>query len=433
MTRARETAIGVIHRLRDAGHVAWLAGGCVRDELLGRRPTDYDVATDARPERVRSLFRRTNEVGAAFGVVLVRESGVTIEVTTFRREGAYSDTRRPDEIEYADAESDARRRDFTINALFLDPLAEPGPFEQERSVAGRVIDYVGGVDDLDRRLIRAVGDPEARLAEDHLRALRAARFAARLGFAIDDGAADAIRRHAQSLTGVSRERIGDEIRRMLTDPTRAAAAHLIEALGLDAPALTEPAMGPRTAHDPLLLASLPAESDYPLALAAWSLERTVRSLRPAVADPAHPDIAEALARIPARWRRALCLANDAHGALARTLHILIAQAQEWPRLGVAGRKKLAADPRFEGALRLFEACQPDRARALADDVERLRGDGVGLAPDPYLSGDALIALGFVPGPALGAALGDLYDRQLAGDLVSVDDARRAAEQLLQGR
>lgn len=428
MTRARQTAVAVVRRLGEAGHIAYLAGGCVRDELLGRRPSDYDVATDATPDRVRALFPRTNEVGAAFGVVLVRESRVTIEVTTFRREGAYSDKRRPDDVQFADAESDARRRDFTINALFLDPLAEPGPNERARGVRGRVIDYVGGVGDLDRRVVRAVGDPDDRLSEDHLRALRAARFSARLGFALDDATAAAVRRHARSLTGVSRERIGEEFRRMLSHPTRAAAAHLVEALGLDEPALGEPALGARGAHDPVVLGGLPAEVGYATALAAWALERAAR--RCGALDLTNPAVADILHDTPARWRSALCLPNETRDALAETLRLAQTLPREWPGLGTPGRKRAAAGTHFRDALRLLEITNPECARAIAEDADRLATDGIGLAPEPILTGDDLIAMGMTPGPALGSALRDLYDRQLAGEIRTPDQARRAARRLL---
>ncbi|MEO1128103.1 MAG: CCA tRNA nucleotidyltransferase [Planctomycetota bacterium] len=233
----REAATEIVRRLTEAGHVAYFAGGCVRDELLGRAPEDYDVATDAPPERISALFRRTREVGRAFGVVLVRKNQIWVEVATFRVEHGYSDGRRPDAVTFCNAEQDALRRDFTINALFIDPLDtgdRPG---------GRVIDHVQGLADLDARMVRAVGDPEARLAEDNLRALRAVRFASRLRFALDVGTAEAVRRHATELAGVSRERIGDELRRMFGHAQRADAASYMHALGLDGPTLDEPAMG----------------------------------------------------------------------------------------------------------------------------------------------------------------------------------------------
>ncbi len=208
----REAAVEVVRRLSEAGYTAYFAGGCVRDRLMGLEPTDYDVASDARPEQVGALFGGAHRVGESFGVMLVSAMGHQIEVATFRSDGFYSDGRRPDTVTFSDAGHDARRRDFTINGLFEDPLS------------GRVIDFVGGQADLEARLIKAIGDPEARLAEDRLRMLRAVRFAARFSFAIDAATAEAIRGGAEDLGRISRERIGQEVRRMLTDRNRAVAA-----------------------------------------------------------------------------------------------------------------------------------------------------------------------------------------------------------------
>ncbi|VAX42094.1 CCA tRNA nucleotidyltransferase, partial [hydrothermal vent metagenome] len=275
-TQARNAATAIVRTLRGKGHTAYFAGGCVRDALLGAEPVDFDVATSARPEQVQALFRQTAAVGASFGVVLVKERGVMVEVATFRSDGPYSDKRRPDHVEFADAEHDAQRRDFTINALFLDPLAgdaekspvcaqkscPPSPGLQsggaseehradqtdrpptevggsEMEGASGIIDFVGGLDDLRAGCIRAVGDPAQRLAEDHLRALRAVRFAARYGFEIEPRTAAAIRAHATDLAGVSCERIGEEFRRMMAHPSRAQAAELLGELGLDGVLLGE--------------------------------------------------------------------------------------------------------------------------------------------------------------------------------------------------
>src|SRR4029453_2152905 len=172
MTDRRQLATDVVRRLRVAGHEAYLAGGCVRDRLLGREPLDYDVATSAPPDGVPRLFRRTVPVGVQFGVFLVVERGVRFEVATFRSDDAYVDGRRPSAVRFGSAREDAARRDFALNALFEDPLT------------GEVLDFVGGIADLRGGLIRAIGDPRARLAEGPLRMLRAVRFAARLGFAI---------------------------------------------------------------------------------------------------------------------------------------------------------------------------------------------------------------------------------------------------------
>ncbi len=200
--RNREFAGEVVSRLKQAGHQALWAGGCVRDYLLGRVPKDYDVATDARPEEVRQIFghRRTLAVGASFGVIVVRgPRGVAdVEVATFRTEGPYLDGRRPESVTFATPEEDAKRRDFTINGMFFDPLAQ------------QVLDYVGGERDLGAGIVRAIGDPHDRVREDKLRMLRAVRFAANLDFELDPITASAVREMADQLTVVSAERITQE-------------------------------------------------------------------------------------------------------------------------------------------------------------------------------------------------------------------------------
>ena len=220
--------------------MAYFAGGCVRDLLLGLEPKDWDVATDAPPRRVRELFSNTQAVGAAFGVILVKHGRSVVEVATFRAEGKYSDGRRPDSVEFTDAREDARRRDFTINGLFLDPETKektehptsniqlstsnaPGGDQARQECLphhGTVIDYVGGVGDIRSKTLRAIGDAGRRLSEDYLRLLRAVRFAARFGLRIEDQTGKAIRINAPRLKGISPERIADELRGMMTAATR---------------------------------------------------------------------------------------------------------------------------------------------------------------------------------------------------------------------
>lgn len=228
----REFAVAVVRRLREAGHEALWAGGCVRDELLGLVPTDYDVATDARPERVRKLFRRTVAVGASFGVIEVlgprTESGLLkVQVATFRSDVSYSDGRHPDAVVFSSARDDALRRDFTINGMFFDPLE------------GRLLDFVGGQEDLQARVLRAIGDPVARFTEDKLRILRAVRFASRFELRIDPATREAVQTMAPALTIVSAERIADELRRLLVDPHRARGMDLLYDTGLAAVILPE--------------------------------------------------------------------------------------------------------------------------------------------------------------------------------------------------
>lgn len=221
-----EGARRVARTLREAGHEAYFAGGCVRDLLLQRAPKDFDVATDARPEQIEKLFRRTLMIGAAFGVVQVRLGGHGYEVATYRRDAEYTDGRRPETVHYSTSkEEDVERRDFTINALLMDPETR------------EVIDLVGGKADLVARQVRAVGDPEARFAEDRLRMLRAVRFATRFDFDIEPKTAEAIRRHARNLGAVSRERVLHELEQIFTSDHPGPGLLRLEALGLAQPAL----------------------------------------------------------------------------------------------------------------------------------------------------------------------------------------------------
>lgn len=418
---AREAATRVVQTLQTRGHIAYFAGGCVRDALLGLHPTDFDIATDATPDQLRVLFPRTAEVGAAFGVVLVHEAGATVEVATFRSDGTYTDKRRPDRVHFSDPNHDAQRRDFTINALFLDPLAPPDPLPQlpKHELPGKVIDLVGGVNDLTRRVLRAVGDPDQRLAEDHLRALRAVRFAARLDFTLDPATAQACTRHAGGLAGVSRERIGEELRRMLLHPRRATAIHLLETLALDAPVLQEP-----TQVTPLrLLAGLPPEADVAASLSAWFLDRQWTAAPESFPDP------EASAATRARWRKALNLSNLEHEDLCAVLACAHALANTWDALGVAARKRLVARRGFTRSLWLIGAWSPTRLSRLSAEISTLREDGVGVSPDPILNGDELVALGWRPGPAFKRILESVYDAQLEGRIRTRQEAVELAERL----
>jgi poly(A) polymerase len=427
---ARQVATDVVRRLRDAGHTAYFAGGCVRDALLNLRPTDFDIATDATPAVVRTLFRSTDEVGAAFGVVLVHQkvdapSGarerVTVEVATFRSDGPYTDARRPDSVSFSDPQSDAARRDFTINALFLDPLAEPEPGAGGGGAGGRVIDFVHGLDDLNARILRAVGDPAKRLAEDHLRALRAVRFAARLSFTLDLATAEAIRRDAAELRGVSRERIGDELRRMLGHPSRAAALMLLQQLTLDGPVLNEPS---REASLPTVN-SLAAKPDQPispmLGLAAWCLDR---------AGAAHAGLGEeAVAELRSRFRSALCLSNDEGEELKGLLtghHYLV---RAWSAASIARRKRWGASAWFGGAMALASHAHADLCQQIRSDSIKMQTDGIGLNPPPLVTGDDLSAAGMKPGPAFRRILDGVYDAQLEGQITNRDQAMELAARL----
>jgi poly(A) polymerase len=403
-TRADATA--VVRRLRDAGHVAYFAGGCVRDLLLGREPKDYDVATDAPPQRVRQLFHNTQAVGAAFGVILVRLGGSVVEVATFRTDGTYTDGRRPDTVTFATAEEDARRRDFTINGLFMDPLD-----------GDRVIDFVGGRADLDAKLIRAIGNPDERFAEDHLRLLRAVRFAARLGFTIEPATADAIRRHAGELPRISPERIADELRRM---PLRSTAEHepsgyrLIYEYRL-APVLFRfmPGGPPSPYMDPLTWTGIQTAKSFGAALATvalgcqWDSGGRPDDVRSWLTRPAVDRAVQAM-------RRMLSISNDELAVMTGTLLGLGGLLAD-PEPTVAQLKRFLRTPTSRSARDLASALKFWRLHeARIDHIETKLRDWspADCCPPPLVTGDDLTAAGAVPGPAFKRALDAAYDAQL---------------------
>lgn len=395
-----QAACHIVRALKGAGHEAVLAGGCVRDRLLGIVPKDYDVATSATPEQVKAVFPGSKGVGEAFAVVLVRHEEVVTEVATFRKDGPYADGRRPDYVELATMEEDAARRDFTINGLFEDPDGEE---------ASKVIDFHDGVADLKKhRCVRAIGDPAARIAEDRLRMLRAVRFAARFGFHIEAATKQAIVKHAPELGAVSRERVGGEVVMMLGHQARAQAAGMLQELGLDVAIL-----GSAAPSDFPRLASLSPEASDAAALAAWALDRGMSG-----------DVAGTL-------RDALRLSNGTEDAIRDALGLLPRLMAEWSAAGVAAKKRMANHPGYQAAWWLLETTSPESAQAIAAEVADL-AQGIGLAPVPLLSGDDLIAAGHRPGPHFAVALDAAYDAQLAGCISSLEDAMAIAERTFRG-
>jgi len=390
----RTVAVGVAADLQSAGFTAWFAGGCVRDEMLGLQPKDFDIATDATPEQVLAVFPRARAIGVSFGVMLVNRHGVSIEVATFREEGHYSDHRRPDSVHFTDAKHDAMRRDFTINGLFQDP------------VTGECHDFVGGRADLEAGILRAIGDPAARFEEDHLRMLRAMRFVACLGVQLDTQTEAAIALHSSELSGVSRERIGEELRRLLQCGGRMVGIQLFERLGLGAAVFGSAAGSSsfprldRVGWEPAAL------------LAAWALDR----------EGGVVDIDQCVTL----WRQQLLLSNeqrDGMRAYLSTHETLF----EWDAMGVAARKRLAASQWCEAALRMVEAIDGPRAAAVRGDIESLAATG--LNPPRILSGDALLADGMPSGPTFGDVLEQVYDAQLEGRVETVDEALQLARKL----
>ena len=412
----RGAAERIVRELRKRGYVAYFAGGCVRDMLLGIEPKDYDVATDASPDMVKEVFGNTKLVGEAFGVVRVRlmRPLCEIEVATFRTEGAYSDGRRPDEVHFTDAEHDAQRRDFTINGLFYDPMTR------------KVIDYVGGRADIERKIIRAIGQAEDRFSEDYLRMLRAVRFAARLGWEMDQATMEAIKRHAKKLERISRERIGMEVVMMMAPCPgqggggRAEAAGWMQRLGLDKPTLNESACD----RPVKTLVALAGDADAVTALAAWAMDRHLDE---------QGELAERLTRmrvvqIARRWRKALVLSNEQIGGLLDRL-MGLAELARWDTMTVAMRKRLLGREEWEAIEQLATAQGEMDMRKLRRQAKALRADAVGVNPKPLVTGDDLVGGGMEPGPAFKRILDAVYDAQLEGRVKNKRQAMKMAADL----
>lgn len=402
----REFALEVVEKLRAAGFEALWAGGCVRDQLLGIRPKDYDVATSARPDQIRELFghKRTLAIGASFGVITVlgRRPQGQIEVATFRTDAAYSDGRHPDSVTFSTAEHDAERRDFTINGLFFDP------------VAGEVVDYVGGRADLDRKLIRAIGDPRLRLTEDKLRMLRAVRFAATFGFAIEAATLDAIRAMAPEVTTVSAERIGAEIRRMLIDPRRAVALELL--------------------RESKLLPQVLPELDRVDATAWADTRRVLENLQ-------EPTLAMTLAALLLH-----VVDEKAAGAIGRRLRYTNREIERttwllenlavirdapnifWPRL-----QRVLVHDGAEELVALYEAIAGPGDAALAFVRERLSWPAEKLNPPPLIDGSDLIRHGLAPSPEFARLLEAVRDAQLRGEIETTAGAMTLVQRILDGQ
>ena len=412
--------------MRARGFAAYMAGGCVRDKLLGVEPKDFDVATSARATDVQRLFAHTVPVGAQFGVVLVMGDGNPVEVATFRSDGIYLDGRHPVNVRFSDAREDALRRDFTINGMFYDPVSE------------QVIDYVGGQQDLATGIIRAIGDPHARLAEDRLRMLRAIRLAARLGFALAPETFAAIQELAQTIVDIAWERIGDEIIKILTEGEAKRAFALLSESGLLQAILPEietmrgveqsPDFHPEGdvfVHTLLLLDKLAHPSET-LALGAL-LHDVAKPLCRARKDEritfyGHCEkgaemaiaICQRLKRSRATWERVVYLVKN---------HLRLLSA---PEMRSATLKRFL---REEGIAELLELARIDALSSSGDlrPYEFCRDQLVELGPEQIvpprlLSGHDLIALGLAPGPRFKEILAAVEDAQLEGRLLTREDA-----------
>ena len=415
----RATAQTLVARLQQQGHETYWAGGCVRDQLLGQTPCDYDIATSATPDQVLKIFPKANAVGKSFGVVIVNAGNFLFEIAAFREDLGYSDGRHPDAIVFTTAAEDARRRDFTINAMFWDPVSET------------LYDFVQGQQDLTNRLIRAVGDPKLRFQEDHLRMLRAVRFAHRLDFTIEPATADAIQTQAHALQAISPERIRDELTRILTESHHPGkAVWTLEKLGLLQTFLPEvsalqhqpqpPEFHPEgdvLTHTLMMLDNMQQRTP---ALAYAVLLHDIAKPATATYDGdrirfhGHAEKGAIMAeQILRRLRMSNALIEEVCCCVKRHMRFMEVQNMRKSTL-----RRMVGNPYFPTEMELHRldccACHGmlDNYQFLEQQIRAFEREPV--LPDPWIRGDDLIQMGLKPGPRFGKILKQAYDQQLEG-------------------
>jgi len=422
----KKKAIAVVKRLREAGYESYLAGGCVRDMLLGKSPQDYDITTNAQPENIRELFSQTIPVGAQFGVMLVILDGEQFEVAAFRHDGPYLDGRHPTDVRYGTLEEDILRRDFTVNGMVYDPIAD------------RIIDIVEGRKDLDGRTIRAIGNPYERFEEDRLRMIRAVRFAASLGFTIEERTFEAIRQLAKTVTDISWERIGEEITRILTEGGARKGFELLDATDLLQALVPEiEAMkgveqspdyhpeGDVFQHTMLLLNHLERPSEtlaYGCLLHDVAKPLCVRRDGDRLTFYGHTEkgaevaeeILKRLKRSRATWERVAYLVHN-HLRHTQAPNMRLSTLKRF--LGEEGIDELLELARIDalssnGNLEYYEFCKNKQSELKAEEIH----------PEPFLRGRDLIAMGFHPGPIFQKILRQVEESQLGGELNSREEA-----------
>ncbi len=398
----KRAAITVIKQLHHNGFKALLAGGCVRDMLLGRPASDYDVATNAHPKDTIKIFQRTLKVGAKFGVVIVLVRDRQVEVATFRTETGYADGRHPGTVEFSSAAEDASRRDFTINGMFFDPLQK------------QVLDYVGGQDDLKKKIVRTIGKPTERFGEDYLRMLRAVRFSTQLGFVIEPSTWSAICSNAKKIKKISGERIAIELEGILTHPNRAAGVSMLLESGLTGAIFA--GFSPEQAEFGIsVLGQLRKQVDFALALACL--------------------FAGCEMKFAIEKCHVLKLSRNQY----KHIKFLLAHRGRLldEQMSLADLKKILAEPYFWNLYELQRAIQKatiggrKSIQSLIELRRRIKALGdIELRPKPLLNGHDLIRLGAVPGPGLGQLAEEMYIAQLEGTLQTAEQARQWAQKWL---
>ena len=435
---SRETAVEIVRRLQTAGFAAFWVGGCVRDFFLGREPQDYDIATDARPEQIEKLFKRTIAVGRKFGVMIVVEDKHQFQVATFRAESDYKDGRRPTKVVFSSAEADAQRRDFTVNGLFYDPVTE------------KLHDWVGGEKDLRAKIIRTIGSPDERFAEDHLRLLRAVRFAAQLGFEIEPQTFAALKANAPRIKNISAERIRDELIKLFSPLHAARGLVLLSDSGLLEPVLPELAAtifceqspdyhpeGSVFEHIRLMLEKLPsnAAESLPWTVILHDIGKPVTAERDpqtsAIHFYEHEKIGAAMAeKILQRLRFPKKQIEEIVACVRQHM-----QFKDVRQMRKATLRRLLMRETFPLELELHRLdClgshgQLDLYEFLLAQAEELKKKPA-IRP-PLLTGNDLIKLGMKPGPAMGVLLAEIREKQLQDELKTPRQACAWAKKQIQ--
>ena len=443
MDAKRQAAVDIVRRLRAEGFQAYLVGGCVRDLVMGREPKDYDVATDATPDAVVRLYPESLTVGAQFGVVLVPREAGDVEVATFRSDGRYTDGRHPDQVRYSKAaEEDVRRRDFTINGLLYDPLAAPAaapaaPTESLAAATNGVLDYVGGLADIQGRRIRTIGDPTERFSEDRLRMLRAVRFTVRFGFSLDPAALKAIRELAPEIHDVSAERVRDEIVKILTEGDPRRGFELLDEAGLLKEVLPEikalqgvqqpPEFHPEGdvwTHTLMMLEGL--HNPTPTLALGVLLHDVGKpptfSVRERIRFDNHVEVGARMAEDILKRLRFPSRETERVVELVR--HHL--RFKDFPQMRRSTQLRFLRLPGFDEHLELHrldclsshrDLTNYELARRMLEETPPQE-----IKPAPLVRGDDLIAKGYEPGPLFKQILQTVEDAQLEGRVRSREDA-----------
>jgi len=391
----KKTAIKVIKKLRSNGFEALLAGGCVRDMLLGRAPKDFDIATSAKPKDVIGLFKRTLKVGAHFGVIIVLDGNKQVEVATFRTESDYNDGRHPAKVKFTVVEEDATRRDFTINGMFYDPIDE------------KILDYINGQTDLIKRIVRTIGEPQHRFCEDYLRMMRAVRFSTQLDFRIEPKTWKAIGQNAKKIVKISDERKQTELEGILVDPHRSRGVTMLVKSGLAEAIfpemdLTEGKFAIK------VLSQLPKRINFPLGLASF------------------------FAGCETKFAMEKCVALRLSRKQNHHVRFLLAHRDTLlaEKMSLSQLRRLVAEPYFSDLFELQKAIlksKPGGNKGLAVlKIVQKRIDelnGIALKPEPLLDGHDLIRLGATSGPQLGQLAEEMYIAQLEQQLETKDQAQ----------